>query len=95
MGILDWWRDRGSGGTDGDDTIRDTYRSNTINVLAGNDTVYLSFGDDQVDGGDGIDTVVLRGELSEWEITIPHGTVHASSPPTQAWPFRPDQKAAD
>lgn len=72
MGLFDFWRDRGSNeGTPGDDTLRDTYRSDTIDAGAGDDVINLSYGDDQVFGREGNDIVVLRGRFEDYTVTPP------------------------
>ncbi len=72
MGLFDFWRDRGSkDGTPGDDTLRDTYRSDTIDAGAGDDVISLSYGDDQVLGREGNDIVVLRGRFEDYTVTPP------------------------
>lgn len=72
MGLFDFWRDRGSNqGTPGDDTLGDTYRSDTIDAGAGDDVITLSYGDDQVLGRDGNDIVILRGNFEDYTVTPP------------------------
>lgn len=79
MGLFDFWRERGGReGTPGDDTLRDSYRSDVIDAGAGNDIITLSYGDDQVLGRDGNDIVVLRGRFGDYTITPPEHNVDDS-----------------
>ncbi|MGH1351869.1 MAG: hypothetical protein ACRBBN_13845 [Methyloligellaceae bacterium] len=89
MGLFDylWHRNRA---TEQDDEIRDSYRGDSINTLGGNDVITLSYGNDEVDGGNGHDTVIIRGAIDEWNISYPVAPPSASPddggtvPPYQA-----------
>ncbi len=74
MGLFDFIRGWGSGtiyGSRRADNISDTDGSDMIKARGGNDIISLSYGDDQVHGGDGIDTLELRGSFSEYQVVIP------------------------
>jgi hypothetical protein len=51
----------------GTDAVVDNYIDNEIFTEDGNDTIYLLEGDDIVDGGNGVDSVKINGNRSDYE----------------------------
>ncbi len=56
-------------GSSNDDVISDSSEKDVILANAGDDTINLTTGDDQVWGGDGTDTVIVQGDLSDYELS--------------------------
>jgi len=61
------------------DTITGNAANNVFKGFGGNDRFVLATGNDGVDGGTGIDTVVLSGARASYVATAPNGTVRLAS----------------
>lgn len=72
MRVRDKGQDAGAGafliGSDRNNLLQDNVGNDYIDAKAGDDRVFLSYGVDRVDGGEGADTVVLQGKLVDWAI---------------------------